>query len=147
MVVFVQVLTRSPVSLLDFFCSLPRNQSRDVTPRLGVSVILQCFPFTFMQFISGYSYYDYVVIGGLRRSWFTEILFLIGILLSKEVKQLKIIIIIIIIIIIFRLQFYFFPHSLISACRLTLRLLPSLILAVPILQCWELHSFMNCSFR
>ena len=43
-------------------------------------------------------YYDYVVnvvIGVLRPSWFTEILFWIGFLLTEEVRQLKIIIIII----------------------------------------------------
>ena len=43
----------------------------------------------------GYYYYDYVVIGVLRPSWFTEIFFSIGLLLSNKVKQLKIIIIII----------------------------------------------------
>ena len=36
-IAFDRVLTRSfPVSWQDFFCSLPREQSRDVTPRLGV---------------------------------------------------------------------------------------------------------------
>ena len=41
-IVFDLVLTRSsPVSSQDFYCSLPRDQSRDVTPRLGVFVILQ----------------------------------------------------------------------------------------------------------
>ena len=38
-IVFDRVLTRSsPVSLQDFYYSLPRDQSRDVTPRLGVSI-------------------------------------------------------------------------------------------------------------
>ena len=45
-----------------------------------------------MHFHSGYYYYDYVVIDVLRPSWFTEIIFWMGLLLSKEVKQLKIII-------------------------------------------------------
>ena len=41
--VFDHVLTRScPVSSQDFYCSLPRDQSRDVTFRLVVFVILQC---------------------------------------------------------------------------------------------------------
>ena len=31
----------SPVPLQDFYCSLPRDQSRDVTPPMGVFVILQ----------------------------------------------------------------------------------------------------------
>ena len=49
--------------------------------------------FSFLHLLSGYYYYDYVVIGVLRPSWFTEILCWIGLLLlSKEVKQLKIII-------------------------------------------------------
>ena len=30
------VIRSSPVSSQDFFCSLPRDPSRDVTPRLGV---------------------------------------------------------------------------------------------------------------
>ena len=46
-----------------------------------------------MHLHSGCYYYDYVVIGVLRPSWFTEILFWIGLLLFKEVKQLIIIII------------------------------------------------------
>ena len=50
--------------------------------------------FSFLHLLSGYYYYDYVVIGVLRPLWFTEILFWIALLLSKEVKQLKIIIII-----------------------------------------------------
>ena len=38
-IVFDWVLTRSsPVSTQDFYCSLPSDQSRDVTPRLGVSI-------------------------------------------------------------------------------------------------------------
>ena len=37
LLLYLQGLTRSsPVSSLDFYCSLPRDQSRDVTPRLGV---------------------------------------------------------------------------------------------------------------
>ena len=35
----------SPVSLQDFYCSLPRDKSRDVTPRLAVSVIYKCTSF------------------------------------------------------------------------------------------------------
>ena len=35
----------SPVSSQDLFCSLPRNQSWDVTLRLGVSVIIEFFSF------------------------------------------------------------------------------------------------------
>ena len=38
-IVFDMVLTRSsPISKQDFYCSLPRDQSRDVTPRLGVFI-------------------------------------------------------------------------------------------------------------
>ena len=38
-IVFDWVLKRSsPVSSRDFYWSLPRDQSRDVTPRLGVSI-------------------------------------------------------------------------------------------------------------
>ena len=54
-----------------------------------------------MHLLSGYYYYDYLVIGVLRPLWFTEILYgtgLLKLLLSEEVKQVKIIIIIIIII-------------------------------------------------
>ena len=50
--------------------------------------------FAFLHLLSGYYYYDYVVICVLRQLWFTEILFRIGLLLSKEVNQLNIIIII-----------------------------------------------------
>ena len=39
------LLHSSPISSQDFYCSLPRDQSRDVTPRLGVFVILQCTSF------------------------------------------------------------------------------------------------------
>ena len=53
-------------------------------------LIKSVFHFAFLQLLSGYYYYDYVVIGVLRPSWFTKILFWIGLLLSKEVKQLKI---------------------------------------------------------
>ena len=39
-IVFGQVLTASsPLSSQDLLCSLPIDQSRDVTPRLGFSVI------------------------------------------------------------------------------------------------------------
>ena len=45
-IIFDYVLARSsPVSLQEFYCSLPRDQSRDVTPRLGVFVIPQCTSF------------------------------------------------------------------------------------------------------
>ena len=38
-IVFDGVLKRSsPVPSQDFYCSLPWDQSRDVTPRLGVSI-------------------------------------------------------------------------------------------------------------
>ena len=38
-IVFNSVLKRSSsVSSQDFYCSLPRDQSRDVTPLLGVSI-------------------------------------------------------------------------------------------------------------
>ena len=79
-------------SSLDFYCSLSRDQSRDVTLCLGVSVLFQCLSFAFMRLLSGYYYYDYVVRAVLRPSWFTEITFWIGLLLSIEVKQLMIII-------------------------------------------------------
>ena len=39
------VFTRSSLSYQDFYCSLPRDQSRDVTPCLGISVILECASF------------------------------------------------------------------------------------------------------
>ena len=42
-----------------------------------------------MHLHSGYYYYDYVVIGVQRPSWTAEILFWIGLLLSKEVTQLQ----------------------------------------------------------
>ena len=45
-IVFYRVLTRSsPVSSQDFYCSLPRDQSLDVTPRLGVSINYKCTSF------------------------------------------------------------------------------------------------------
>ena len=68
-IVFDYVLTRSYVSKQDFYCSLPRDQSRDVTSRLGVSVILHSvLHFAFTHFFSGYYYYDCVVgvLGALR---------------------------------------------------------------------------------
>ena len=61
-IVFYYALTfSSPVSSSsqDFFCSLSRDQSLDVTSRLGVSVTLKCTSFAFMQLISGYYFYDY----------------------------------------------------------------------------------------
>ena len=67
-IVFDRVLTRSsPVYSQDFYCSLPRDQSRDVTPRLGVSINFKSvLHFAFLHLLSGYYYYDYVVIGVLR---------------------------------------------------------------------------------
>ena len=45
-IVFDRVLKRSsPASSQDFYCSLPRDQSRDVTPRLGVSINQKCTSF------------------------------------------------------------------------------------------------------
>ena len=45
-IVFDGDLTRSsPISLPDFYCSLPRDRSRDVTPCLGVSINLKCTSF------------------------------------------------------------------------------------------------------
>ena len=72
-IVFDSVLTRSfPDSLQDFYCSLLRDQSRDVTRCLGVCFSLVCF-ISSMHLHSGYYYYDYVVIGVPNPSWFTEI--------------------------------------------------------------------------
>ena len=42
---FDNVLTLASIFSQDIYCSLPRDQSRDVTPRLGVFVILQCISF------------------------------------------------------------------------------------------------------
>ena len=82
----------SPVSSQDLYCSLPRDQSRDVTPGLGIFLILQCRYFlSRMHLHSGYYYYDYVVICVLRLEIYRN--FLLNLLLSKEVKQLVIIII------------------------------------------------------
>ena len=51
-IVFGYVLTRSPpVSKQDFYFSPPWDQSRDVTPRLGFFVILQCTSFSVCIFI------------------------------------------------------------------------------------------------
>ena len=51
-IVFDRVLARSsPVPKKDFYSSLPRDQSLDVTPRLGVFVILQCTSFWICIFI------------------------------------------------------------------------------------------------
>ena len=45
-IVFDRVLTPTPhVPSQDFYCSLTRDQSRDVTPRLGIFVILHCTSF------------------------------------------------------------------------------------------------------
>ena len=45
-IVYDKVLTpTSPVSSQDFYCSLPRDKSWDVTPCLGVSVVLRCASF------------------------------------------------------------------------------------------------------
>ena len=45
-IVLGRVLTPSfPVSSQDFYCSLPRDQIRDATPRLSVFDILRCTPF------------------------------------------------------------------------------------------------------
>ena len=69
-IVFDRVLKRSsPVSSQDFYCSLQRDQSRDVTPLLVVSLIKSVLHFAFLHLLSGYCYYDYVVIGVLRPSW------------------------------------------------------------------------------
>ena len=66
-IVFARVLTRSsPVSLQDFYCSLPRDQSRDVTPRMGFLLIKCALLSAFFHLLSGYYYYDLVVIGVLR---------------------------------------------------------------------------------
>ena len=52
-IVFDYVLIRfSLVSSQDFNCSLPRDQSRDVTPHLGVFLSLQCTCFRVCVFIS-----------------------------------------------------------------------------------------------
>ena len=51
-IVFDRVLTgSSPVSSQDFYCSFPRDKSRDVTHRLGVFVILQYTSFLVCIFI------------------------------------------------------------------------------------------------
>ena len=75
-IVFDSVLPRStPVSSQDFYCSLPRNQSRDATPRLGVFCYSPVYFTLLVHLYSGYYYYDYLVAGVLRPSWFTDILF------------------------------------------------------------------------
>ena len=75
-IVFNYVLPQSSVSSQDFYCSLTRGQSRNVTDRFRVSVILQCTSFRvyassfcllFLRLCS-------IVIGVLTPSWFTEIL-------------------------------------------------------------------------
>ena len=67
-IVFDSVLSfSSPVSSQDFYSSLPMDQSPDVSPDLGVFVILQCRNFIWcMHLHSSYYYYDYVTIGMLR---------------------------------------------------------------------------------
>ena len=66
-IVFNMVLTRfSPVSLQDFYCSLPWNQSRDVTPPWEFLLIKCEIHFAFLHLHSGFYYYDYVVTGVLR---------------------------------------------------------------------------------
>ena len=73
-IVFDRVLTRSsPVFSQDFYCSLPRDQSWDVIPRLKFLLIKSVLHFAFLHRLSGYYYYDYVVLGVLRPSWLTEI--------------------------------------------------------------------------
>ena len=67
-IVFYKGLTRSsPVSSQDFYCFLPRDQSREFL------LIKSVLHFSFVHLLSGYYYYDYVVMGVLRRSWLTEI--------------------------------------------------------------------------
>ena len=44
-IVFDRVLKLSSVSSPDFYCSLPRDQSHDVTPCLGVSIDKKCTSF------------------------------------------------------------------------------------------------------
>ena len=47
---FDRVLTgSSPVSSQDFYCFLPRDQSRDVTPCLVVSINKKCTPFHVLE--------------------------------------------------------------------------------------------------
>ena len=83
-IVFDMVLKRSsPVSSQDFYYMF--------SPRFGVSINKKCTSFRVLASLSGYYYYDYVVLGVLRQSWFREILFWIRLLLSKDDNQLKII--------------------------------------------------------
>ena len=50
-IVFDRVLKcSSPVTSQNFYCSLPRHQSRDVTPCLGVSINLKCTSFRVFAF-------------------------------------------------------------------------------------------------
>ena len=98
-IVFDRVLTRSsPLSSQDFYCSLPRDQSRDVTPRLGVNINYKCtsfrvlassFRLLLLRLCSNRCAEALVVYRNPLLSRLTGKL-----LLSKEVKQLKIIIII-----------------------------------------------------
>ena len=73
-IVFDRVLTRSsPVSSQDFYCSLPRDQSRDALLPWEFLLIESVLHFAFLHLLSGYYYYDYVIIGVPRPSWLTEI--------------------------------------------------------------------------
>ena len=57
-IVFDRVSTySSPVSSLDLYCSLLRDQSWDVTPRWEFLLIKTVLNFTFLH-LSGYYYYD-----------------------------------------------------------------------------------------
>ena len=70
------VISTSPVSSQDFLCSLSRDQSRDVTSRLGVCYSRMILHFAFMHLLSGYYYYDYVIIGVLMLKFSIETPFL-----------------------------------------------------------------------
>ena len=81
------VLTRSsPVSSQDFYCSLPRDSHRMWLLAWEFLLIKSVLHFAFLHLLSGYYYYDYVVIGVLRPSWLTEIHCWIVEILSKVVK-------------------------------------------------------------
>ena len=87
-------------ALLLFLCRISTVLSQ------GISYGMWLFAWKFLLFFSvrtsfrvhasfsGYNYYNYVVVVSktTRLSWFTQILFWIGLLLSEEVKQLKVII-------------------------------------------------------
>ena len=77
----------------EFLLFSPKKSVTGSDPRSEVllfSSVLQ------LHLYSCYYCYGYIVMGVQRPSWFTEIPFRIGLLLSKEVNQLKIIIIILI---------------------------------------------------